>query len=160
MKNKTIVIYFTLFGLVFGLFNMADASYRITGGYDTPRSLIFNLPSWLVQSKLDSLVNKVEQVRFETLKKRVGLPPNSNLALSRDEFARLGPEERQEFLSKVTQYKYLARNDSIIGEKGTITRFNYIRGFLFPIISAVAWGITGIIVYFITLLFGKSPWSK
>ncbi len=140
MKKK-VIIYFILFGLVFGIINELDT----TGG-DIPYSKMLNFPTLYTQGIVNSIFNSLERGRFEELKQEIGTT-DFNPSLSSDEFEKLTPKEQEEFVSKMKNQKNTARNDTFIGENGSLY---FIRNlFSFPILSAMTWGIIGFLYYLV-----------
>lgn len=145
--KKSIVLYFALFGLVFGSINTLDP----TGG-EIPYTMLLNFPTLVVSGQVNNTFNTVERSRVDELGGETGIS-TQNQTLSRDKFEKLLPMEQEAFVSKMSQQKNLVRNDSIIGEKGILYT---IRNFIsFPILSALTWGLIGIVVYIIVFIKKK-----
>jgi hypothetical protein len=154
-SGKRIILCFAVFGLLLGLFNFADAAWGITGGYDTPRSVLLNIPALMIDSLKSRSINCIQNLRFRELKKKVGLPGDSSLTMSKDDFNALTPEEQRAFLSKVEEYKLLARSDWIIGQNGIIAALNSISILMFLMESILAWTVIGSLVFFLLWIHKK-----
>lgn len=146
MKRK-IIIYFIIFGLLFGLLNEINP----TGG-EIPYSMMLNFPTLYTQGVVNKIFNSLEATRFEELQEKTGTK-NIDPSLSKDQFEKLSPKDQEEFVFKMTSQKNTVKKDPIIGESGILYMFRKLLPF--PILSAVTWGIIGLIVYFLLRLERK-----
>ena len=145
---KNITLYFTIFGLLLGTFNMIDMHLGLTRGNDVPLSFIINQPYWLVREKIvRPLISQSETIRKIQFEKQAGFssPPKS---LSKVEFEQLSSDEQKEYIRKMTEVKILYRNDYMNRKYGIFQLF--ISTLVsFPILSAISWGLIGFILHII-----------
>lgn len=140
--KKRIIIYFFLFGLIFGLVNQLDR----TGG-DIPYSKLLNVPTLYVQGVVESAIRAMGRARFNRVKEETGTV-QLNPSLSRDEFEKLSLKEQEDFISKMRNQKNTVREDSVIGEKGSLYLLRRLL-FSFPVLSALTWGLIGAVFYMV-----------
>lgn len=147
-----LVIYFIIFGFLFGLLNKVDS----TGG-DIPYSMMLNIPTLYAQGVVGNMFIKLEEARVKQLREKLGITDQDPF-LSKEEFEKFSPNKREKFASDMVSEKNLQRNDPLIGDKGAL---RVLHGLIsFPILSAFTWGLIGFIIYIIKIVLRKVQYEK
>jgi len=114
--------------------------------------MLLNVPTLYAIGLKDKLFNSIERARLNKVSEEIGVSLQP-LTLSGDEFKKLSPEKQKEFISQMARQKNSVRNDSVIGERGSLGR---ISGFIsVPVLSAFAWGLIGVVIYMMGLVKKK-----
>lgn len=149
LKSKKIIIYFMIFGFIFGVINSLDKKYSLTGG-DTPLSLILNQPGTIASQLFYQQLSNLKFPKASRFEDGQPFPPKPSPLKIGQEGATPSASNRYRVL------KEDARDNWLTGQYGLITWLNYNDGKVFPLISAFAWGMIGTIIYFALKLRWKS----